>query len=97
MVVGSGSAGITGAVVSTTWMAGLAVLLLPQCSVAVQVRVTLEFCGQLPAVVTSAKVSVGLGSQASVAVGVAKDGVAVHSMVVGAGSAEITGATVSTT
>ena len=47
--------------------------------------------------VTSAKVSVGLGSQASVAVGVAKDGVAGHCMVVGPGSAEITGAVVSTT
>src|SRR2546427_5025665 len=88
---------ITGAVVSTTWMTWLAVLLLPQWSVAVQVRVTLESCGQLPAVVTSAKVSVGLGSQASVAVGVAKDGVAGHWIVVGPGSAEITGAVVSTT
>ena len=54
-------------------------------------------CGQLPGVVTSAKVSVGLGSQASVAVGVAKLGVAGHSMVDGPGKLEITGAVVSTT
>ena len=47
--------------------------------------------------VTSAKVSVGLGSHASVAVGVAKDGVAGHCMVVGPGSTHITGAVVSTT
>src|SRR2546427_2590034 len=88
---------MSGAVVSTTWMTWLAVLLLPQWSVAVQVRVTSWFCAHEPGVVTSAKVSVGLGSQASVAVGVAKDGVAGHSMVVGAGSEEMTGAVVSTT
>src|SRR5204863_6468332 len=63
----------------------------------VQVRVTTLLCGQLPAVVTSAKVSVGLASQASVAVGVVKLGAAGHSTVPGAGSAEITGAVVSTT
>src|SRR5438477_371160 len=76
---------IAGAVVSTTWMVWLAVELLPQWSVAVQVRVTLLACGHEPGVVTSAKVSVGLGSHASVAVGVANDGVAGHSMVVGPG------------
>jgi len=43
--------------------------------VAVQVRVTTLFCGQLPGVVTSAKVSVGLGSQASVAGGAASEAV----------------------
>ena len=47
--------------------------------------------------VTSAKVSVGFASQASVAVGVVKLGVAGHSMALGAGSAEIAGAVVSTT
>src|SRR5216110_219331 len=97
MVVGPGSDEITGAVVSTTWMTWLAILLLPQWSVAVQVRVTSWFCGQEPAVVTSANVSVGLGSQASVAVGVANTGVAGHSMVVGPGSVEMLGACVSTT
>ena len=47
--------------------------------------------------VTSAKVSAGLASQASVAVGVVKLGVAGHSIVLGAGSAAIAGAVVSTT
>src|SRR5216117_3311114 len=86
-----------GAVVSTTWMTWLAMLLLPQWSVAVQVRVTSWLGGQEPAVVTSANVSVGVGSQASVAVGVANEGVAGHSIVVGPGSEEMTGAVVSTT
>src|SRR5207247_3215984 len=88
---------MTGAVVSTTWMSWLAVLPLLQWSVAVQVRVTAWFCGHEPGVVTSANVSVGLGSHASVAVGVANEGVAGHSIVVGPGSVEITGAVVSTT
>ena len=47
--------------------------------------------------VTSAKVSVGLESHASVAVGVTKDGVAGHWIVVGPGNAEITGGVVSLT
>ena len=64
--------------------------MLPQASIAVQVLVTEYSCGQLPGVVTSAKVS-DFNSQLSVAVGVAKDGVPGHSTVVGAGSAEITG------
>src|ERR1043166_1004021 len=97
MVVGPGSAEMLGAVVSTMWITWLAVLLLPQWSVAVQVRVTSEFWAQEPGVVTSAKVRVGLGSQASVAVGVVKTGVAGHSIVVGSGSAEMLGAVVSTT
>src|SRR5206468_3745634 len=97
IVVGPGSAEIDGAVVSTTWIVWLATAELPQWSVAVQVRVTSYACGQLPGVVTSAKVSVGLGSHASVAVGVANDGVAGHWIVVGPGSAEIDGAVVSTT
>ena len=70
---------------------------MPQGSVAVQVRVTEYFCGQVPGLVTSAKVSVTVPPQASVAVGVVKEGVAGHSMVVGAGSAEITGAVWSST
>ena len=47
--------------------------------------------------VTSAKVRVGLGSHASVAVGVTNAGVAGHSIVVGGGSVEMIGAVVSTT
>ena len=97
IVVGPGSVEITGAWVSTTEMVWLAVLLFPQWSVAVQVRVTERACGQLPGVVTSANVSVGLGSQASVAVGVVNAGLAGHSIVVGPGSVEISGAWVSTT
>src|SRR5205809_806232 len=78
-------------------MVWLAMLLLPQWSVAVQVRVTSWFCAQEPGVVTSAKVRVSRGSQGSVAVGVANEGVAGHSIVVGRDSVEITGAVVSTT
>ena len=68
----------------------------PQASVAVQVRVTLEALAQAPGVVTSAKVSVAV-PQASIAVGVANNGVAGHSIVVGAGTAEMLGAVVSAT
>ncbi len=91
MVVDPGSAEITGAVLSSTMIVWLAVLELPHGSVAVQVRVTECSCGQEPGVVTSAKVRVGVPPQASVAVGVAKDGVAGHSIVEGPGSAEMTG------
>src|SRR4029078_5011632 len=70
IVCGAPTPLITGAVVSTTWITWLAVDLLPQWSVAVHVRVTSFACGHVPGVVTSANVSVGLGSQASVAVGV---------------------------
>src|SRR5437867_6979963 len=97
IVVGPGSVENTGGVASITWISWLAVELLPQWSVAVHVRVTSFACGQLPGVITSANVSVGLGSHASVAVGVAKLGLAGHWIVVGAGSVEITGAVVSTT
>ena len=97
MVEGPGSAEMTRAVLSSTLMVWLAVLELPHGSVAVQVRVTEYFCGQEPGVVTSAKVIVGVPPQASVAVGVAKEGVAGHAMVVAPGSAEMTGAVVSST
>src|SRR5437899_10527440 len=75
-------------VLSRTLIVWLAVLLLPQASVAVQVRTCAT--GQVPLLV-STKLSAGLGSQASVAVGVAKLGAAGHSIVLGAGSAPITG------
>src|SRR6266702_1821759 len=77
-----------------TW---LAVELLPQWSVAVQVRVTSFAWGQVPGVVTSANVSVGLGSHASVAVGVLNVGVAGNWIVCAGPTPEITGAVVSTT
>jgi len=53
--------------------------------------------GQLPGVVTSANVSVGLAVQLSVAVGVVHVGVTLQSIVVGAGNAEITGGVTSCT
>src|SRR5439155_9649327 len=88
---------ITGAVVSTTCTVWLAVLVLPHASFAVHVRVTLDACGQRPGVVTAAKASVGLVSQASVAVGVLNVGVAGHWIVCAGPTPEITGAVVSTT
>src|SRR6185436_1104167 len=97
IVLGAGRAAITGAVVSATLMVWLAVLLLPQASVAVQVRVTLYEPAQAPLVFTSAKVSVKALPQASVAVATAKTGVAGQLMVLGAGRVAITGAVVSTT
>ena len=71
--------------------------MLPQASIAVQVRVTLYSCGQSPGVVTSANVKLGSGSHASVAVGVANTGTAGHSIVVGSGNADISGAVSSIT
>ena len=70
---------------------------MPQGSVAVQVRFTEYPCGQEPGVVTSAKVKVTVPPQESVTVGVVKEGVAGHSMIVGAGSELMTGAVLSST
>ena len=69
---------------------------LPHASVAVHVLVMEYSLGHDPGIVTSAKVNVGV-PQLSVAVGVVHDGVPEHSMVVGAGNAEITGGVVSST
>src|SRR5512145_363583 len=66
---------IIGAVSSTTWMVALHEALLPQSSVAVQVRVTLYSAGHVPLVVTSANVTVGVASHASVTVGGVNTGV----------------------
>ena len=95
IVDGAGNAAITGAVTSCTWITCAAVELLPQSSVAVHVRVTVYDPAQAPCTVTSLKTSVGVTSQASVAVAVAKDGVAGQLMVDGAGKEEMTGATLS--
>ena len=95
IVDGAGNAAITGAVTSCTWITCAAVELLPQSSVAVHVRVTVYDPAQAPCTVTSLKTSVGVTSQASVAVGVAKDGDAGQLMVEGAGKDEMTGATLS--
>ena len=67
-----------GGVVSTTFVVWLQLALLPHASVAVHVRVTVYSCGQLPGVVTSANVTDGLGSHASLTVGGGKNGVAGH-------------------
>src|ERR1051325_2920559 len=96
IVLGSGSAAITGAVRSTTLMVWLAGLVLPHASFAVQVRVTESWPTHEPGLVTSLASSVGLGSHASVADAVAKLGVAGHSIVLGSGSAANTGAVWST-
>ena len=65
---------IVGAVMSCTTMVRLQVAVLPQLSLAVQVRVTLS--SQLPGVDESTKVIFTLASQASVAVASPKLGVA---------------------
>src|SRR5688572_814928 len=59
---------MAGGVISCTLMARLQVDVLPQSSVAVQVRVTVYSAGQSPGVVTSAKVTATAVSHASVAV-----------------------------
>jgi len=96
MVVGAGNADITGCVVSSTLIVCDALVTFPHASVAVHVLVILYDPGQLPGMVTSANVNVGV-PQLSVAVGVVHDGVPEHSIVDGAGSAEITGGVVSST
>ena len=68
---------------------------LPQSSVAVHVRVTEYAPAHAPAVVTSEEVSVNALPHASLAVALAKEGVAGQSMVVEAGREAITGAVIS--
>src|SRR3989454_7812510 len=75
-------------------MVWLAVLLLPQASMAVQVRT--RTTGQVP-LLLSTKVSVGLASHTSVAVAGAKLGVAGQSIVLAAGKAAIAGGVMSRT
>ena len=69
IVVGAGSADMTGGTVSSTLIVCEALVTLPHASVAVHVLVILYEPGQPPGVVTSAKVNVGV-PQLSVAVGV---------------------------
>jgi hypothetical protein len=96
IVVSAGSEPRTGGVLSATEIVCDAELELPQLSEAVQVRVTLNSCGQLPGVVTSLKVTTGFGSLISTTVGTVKTGVAGHSRVVGPGRPLIIGAASST-
>jgi hypothetical protein len=94
MVLGSGSAAITGGVMSRTLIVWLAVLELPHASVAVHVRTWTT--GQLP-LLLSTNVSVGFASQVSLAVAGTKLGADGQSIIVGAGSAAITGGVMSRT
>src|SRR5688500_19427451 len=91
IVVGAGSAEIVGGVTSSTLIVCVAVVILPQSSVAVHVRVMLELPAQTPGVVTSAKLSSTSVSQRSVAVGVVHDGVASQLIVYGPGRPRISG------
>jgi hypothetical protein len=95
IVVGAGNAAMTGAVTSCTLIVCDAVEEFPHASVAVHVLFTLYDPAQAPFVVTSAKFNVNVLPHASIAVAVAKDGVAGQLMVVGAGNAAITGAVIS--
>lgn len=97
IVEGAGKSVMTGATLSTTLMVCDLVDALPQTSNAVHVRVTLYDPAQLPGVVTSAKVSVNGLLHASVALAVAKTGVAGQLIVDGAGSAAMTGGVLSWT
>jgi hypothetical protein len=96
---GTGKLGqlIEGARVSTTFTVWLQEALLPLQSVAVQVRVTLNSCGQFPGVVTSLNVTVGFGSQASLALGGGKTGDPGHSTGEGATGQLIVGGRLSIT
>src|SRR5678815_2191534 len=67
---------IVGGVISCTTMVPLQVAVFPQSSVAVQVLLTLYMPVQVPGVVRSEKVMATVRSQASVAVGGVKTGVA---------------------
>ena len=97
MVEAEGNSAITGAVTSCTLMVCEAVVLFPQASEAVQVRVTLYEPAQVPGVVTSSNVSNGFSSQASVAEATANSGVAGQLMVEAEGNSAITSAVTSCT
>jgi hypothetical protein len=59
-----------GGLLSETMMLCMQLLLLPHASVATQVRIIVNSCGQIPAVVASVKPIIGAVSQLSVTVGV---------------------------
>jgi len=67
---------MVGGVISCTTIVPLQVAVFPQSSVAVHVRVTLYVPTQVPCVVISLKVTVTVGSQASVAMGGVNTGTA---------------------
>ncbi len=69
VVVKLGGQVMMGAVLSDTRMLWVQLLLFPQASVANQVRIIVNSCGQIPPVVASVKPIFGAVSQLSVAVG----------------------------
>src|SRR5688572_8717725 len=86
----------TGAVLSSTVIVCVAVAVLPQASVAINVLVTVYSLAQVPGVEASVDV-IATVPQASVAVGVPNDGVKGHSIVAAAGIVVNTGAVLSST
>src|SRR6187551_3407320 len=88
---------IVGGVISCTTMVPLQVAVLPQSSVAVQVRVVLYVPAQEPGVVASTKVIVTVASHASVAVGGVNTGKAGQSTGVVCATQVIVGAVISCT
>src|SRR5678809_250658 len=82
IVEGPGMVPKTGAVLSSTVITCVAVAVLPQASLAVNVLVTVDSLAQAPGTVASVNVIVGV-PQASVAVGEANEGTAGHSIVEG--------------
>jgi hypothetical protein len=88
---------ITGGRLSVMVTVLLQVEVLPQSSLAVQVRVSAYSCGQIPGVTISEMFMVGTASQASVAVAILKSGVSGHSTVAGMLGQVITGGRLSST
>src|SRR5260221_8711429 len=88
---------IVGAVLSVTEIVLLQVEELPQSSVAVQVLVRENSCGQLPGVVTVENVGTTLGSHKSEAVAEPKLGVLGHSILAAGFGQVIVGAVLSVT
>lgn len=98
IVVGAGSAFMTGAAISCTLIVCDAVDELPHASIAVQVRFTLYAPAHAPGVVTSEEVrETGLLPHPSVAVACANEGTAGQLIVLVAGSPVITGPVISRT
>ena len=96
IVSSAGISVITGASLSPALIVCTAVVLLPQSSVAVQVRISVKLFAQDPGIVCSSSDTVTLLSQLSVAVTVPGLGIPVlHSIVSSAGISVITGASLS--
>jgi hypothetical protein len=71
---------MTGGRLSSTAIVALHVLVLPQSSVAVHVRVTLYSCGHKPSTVISEKLISTTASHASIAMAIPKSGIASHAI-----------------